>query len=207
MNTQYNYSDVKILQQQIVYQGHFQLEQWKVQFRLFNGRWSETQTREVFERGEAVGVLLFDTNSDQLVLIEQFRVGIAKKAKNPWLMEIVAGVINKGESLEQVARRETLEETGLTITNLLPICEYWVSPGGSSERIYLFCGQVNAQLAQGIHGVAEEGEDIRLQALSLNDVYNLLEQGKFNNSSTIIALQWLQHNEQKVRDAFLGKNG
>jgi len=82
-----------------------------------------------------------------------------------------------------------------------------VSPGGSSERIYLFCGQVNAQLAQGIHGVAEEGEDIRLQALSLNDVYNLLEQGKFNNSSTIIALQWLQHNEQKVRDAFLGKNG
>lgn len=206
MNAQYDRPDVKILQQQIVYQGHFQLEQWKVQFRLFSGGWSETQTREVFERGEAVGVLLFDTSSDQLVLIEQFRVGIAKKAKNPWLMEIVAGVINKGESLEQVARRETLEETGLAITNLIPIFQYWVSPGGSSERIHLFCGQVNAQLAQGIHGVAEEGEDIRLQVLSLNNAYNLLEEGKFNNGSTIIALQWLQHNEQKVRDVFLKKS-
>ena len=116
-----------------------------------------------------------------MVLIEQFRVGIADKAKNPWLIEIVAGVINKGESLEQVARRETQEETGLEITNLFPICQYWVSPGGSSERIYLFCGQVDAELAKGIHGVAEEGEDIRLHVLSLKVAYNLLNQGKFNN--------------------------
>lgn len=206
MNSQDDRSDFKILQKQIVYQGHFQLEQWKVQFRLFSGGWSETQIREIFERGEAVGVLLFDTKSDELVLIEQFRVGIAEKSKNPWLIEIVAGVINKGESLEEVARRETQEETGLTITNLLPICQYWVSPGGSSERMYLFCGQVNAQLAQGIHGMPEEGEDICLKVLNLKVAYNLLNQGKFNNGSTIIALQWLQHNEQKVRDAFLKKS-
>jgi ADP-ribose pyrophosphatase len=207
MNSQFNRSDVKILQQQIVYQGHFQLEQLKVQFRLFNGGWSSPRLREIFERGEAVGVLLFDPNRDQLVLVEQFRVGIANKAKNPWLIEIVAGVINKDESLEQVARRETQEETGLEITNLFPICQYWVSPGGSSERIYLFCGQVDAQLAQGIHGVFEEGEDIRLHVVDLKIAYNLLNQGEFNNGSTIIALQWLQHNEQKVRAAFLKKNG
>ncbi|MFZ0218991.1 MAG: NUDIX domain-containing protein [Candidatus Aquirickettsiella sp.] len=206
MNSQFNCSDVKILQKELVYRGHFQLERWNVQFRLFSGGWSEAQIREVFERGEAVGVLLFDNNSDQLVLVEQFRVGIVNKAKNPWLIEIVAGVINKGESLEQVARRETQEETGLIITSLLPICQYWVSPGGSSECMYLFCGQVNAQLAQGIHGIAEEGEDIRLQVLSLKVAYNLLNQGKFNNGSTIIALQWLQYNEPKVRDAFLKKN-
>ncbi len=206
MNPQFDHSDVKILQQQIVYQGHFQLEQWKVQFRLFNGSWSLPKLREVFERGEAVGVLLFDTNNNQLVLIEQFRVGIAKKEKNPWLIEIVAGVINKGESLEQVARRETQEETGLEITNLFPICQYWVSPGGSSERMHLFCGQIDAELAQGIHGVAEEGEDIRLHVLDLKVAYNLLNQGNFNNGSTIIALQWLQHNEQKVRDTFLKKS-
>lgn len=207
MNPPFDHSDVKIFQQQIVYQGHFQLEQWKVQFRLFNGSWSLPKLREVFERGEAVGVLLFDTNNDQLVLIEQFRVGIAKKEKNPWLIEIVAGVINKGESLEQVARRETQEETGLEIINLIPICQYWVSPGGSSERMYLFCGQVDAELAKGIHGVAEEGEDIRLHVLDLKAAYNLLNQGKFNNGSTIIALQWLQQNEQKLREAFLKKSG
>lgn len=206
MNFQHNCSDFKILQHQIVYRGHFQLERLKVQFRLFSGGWSETQIREVFERGEAVGVLLFDINSDQLVLVEQFRVGIANKVKNPWLIEIVAGVINKGETLVQVAQRETLEETGLTIMNLLPICQYWVSPGGSSERLYLFCGQVNAHLAKGIHGLAEEGEDIRLQVLNLKVAYNLLNEGKFNNGSTIIALQWLQHNEQKVRETFLKKN-
>ena len=207
MNSQFDHSDVKILQQQIVYQGHFQLEQWKVQFRLFDGGWSAPRLREVFERGEAVGVLLFDPHRDQLVLIEQFRVGIANKAKNPWLIEIVAGVIEQGEDLEQVARRETQEESGLEITNLFPICRYWVSPGGSSERISLFCGQVDAELAQGIHGVAEEGEDIRLHVLSLKGAYNLLNQGKINNSSTIIALQWLQHNEHIVRDAFLKKSG
>jgi ADP-ribose pyrophosphatase len=207
MNSQFDRSDVKILQQQIVYQGHFQLEQWKVQFRLFNGGWSPPRLREVFERGEAVGVLLFDSNRDQLVLIEQFRVGIANKAKNPWLIEIVAGVIDKDERLVQVARRETQEETGLEIMNLLPICRYWVSPGGSTERMHLFCGQVDAELAQGIHGVVEEGEDIRLHVLNLKIAYNLLNQGKINNGSTIIALQWLQHNEHIVRDAFLKKSG
>lgn len=203
MNSHLDDSDVKILERQIVYQGHFQIEQWKVQFRLFNGGWSQPRLREVFERGEAVGVLLFDANNDQLVLIEQFRVGIVNKAKNPWLMEIVAGVIKKDESLEQVARRETQEESGLEITNLFPIYQYWVSPGGSSERMYLFCGQINAKLAQGIHGVVEEGEDIRLHVLSLKSAYDLLNQGKINNSSTIIALQWLQLNEQIVRAAFL----
>lgn len=203
MNSHFDDSDVKILKQQIVFQGHFKIEQWKVQFRLFNGGWSQPRLREVFERGEAVGVLLFDANSDQLVLIEQFRVGIVNKAKNPWLMEIVAGVIKEDESLEQVARRETQEESGLEITNLFPIYQYWVSPGGSSERMYLFCGQIDAKLARGIHGVAEEGEDIRLHVLSLKSAFDLLNSGKINNSSTIIALQWLQLNEQIVRAAFL----
>lgn len=203
MNSHFDDSDVKILDQQIVYQGHFQIEQWKVQFRLFEGGWSQPMLREVFERGEAVGVLLFDPNNDQLVLIEQFRVGIVNKAENPWLMEIVAGVIKQDENLEQVARRETQEESGLEITNLFPIYQYWVSPGGSSERMYLFCGQIDAKLARGIHGVAEEGEDIRLHVLSLKSAFDLLNQGKINNSSTIIALQWLQLNEQIVRAAFL----
>jgi ADP-ribose pyrophosphatase len=206
MNSHSDRSDVKILQQQIVYQGHFQIEQLKVQFRLYNGKWSQPRLREVFERGEAVGVLLFDAYNDQLVLIEQFRVGIARKAKSPWLIEIVAGVIDTDESVEQAARRETLEESGLEIKNLFPIYQYWVSPGGSSERIYLFCGQVDAKLAQGIHGVSEEGEDIRLHVLNVKTAYSLLNQGKINNGSTIIALQWLQHNEQIVRDAFLKKS-
>lgn len=203
MRLQFTRSDVRILDRKNIYQGHFQLEQLKLQYRLFRGGWSHPQLREVFERGEAVGVLLFDIKCNQLVLIEQFRPGIATKAEKPWLIEIVAGVIDKDESLNQVAIRETQEETGLEIINLLPICQYWVSPGASTEQIYLFCGQVDSRLAQGIHGLLEEGEDIRLHVLSLQAAYNLLDEGKINNSSTIIALQWLQRHEKTVRTAWL----
>lgn len=205
MRPNFTRADVKILQRKTVYAGHFQLEQLKLQYRLFQGGWSPPLLREVFERGEAVGILLFDTENNKLVLIEQFRPGLAIKAQVPWLIEIVAGVIGQNERLEQVARRETQEETGLMVTNLFPICHYWVSPGGSSERIYLFCGQVDSKLAQGIHGLVEEGEDIRLHILSPQQAYNLLDEGKINNSPTIIALQWLRQYEQSVRRAWLTK--
>ncbi len=85
MNSHFDRSDVKILQQQIVYQGHFQIKQLKVQFRLYNGEWSQPRLREVFERGDAVGILLFDVHNDQLVLIEQFRVGALGEKMSPWV--------------------------------------------------------------------------------------------------------------------------
>ncbi len=192
-------TDVRVLERQCVYQGHFRLERLKLQYRLFNGGWSQPFFREVFERGEAVGILLFDPRRDQLVLIEQFRAGIIMKTKNPWLIEIAAGVIDPGESPEQVAQRETQEETGLVVQNLFFISRHWVSPGGSTEQISLFCGQVDASQAQGIHGLASEGEDIRLHVLNVKEAYDLVNKGKFNNATTIIALLWLQQNEKIVR--------
>lgn len=205
MQPTFTSKDVKILDQGRVYQGHFQLDCLKLQYRLFNGGWSEPVFREVFERGDAVAVLLFDPPRDQLVLIEQFRVGTLTKTNNPWLIEIVAGVMDAEESVEQVAKRETKEETGLNLLNLFPISHYWVSPGGSTERISLFCGQVDSSLAQGIHGLASESEDIRLHIVPLKEAYNLVNEGKIDNATTIIALLWLQQNEQKVRKAWLTK--
>lgn len=203
MQPNFTSKDVKILEQRRVYQGHFQLDCLKLQYRLFNGGWGKPVFREVFERGDAVAVLLFDPQRDQLVLIEQFRIGTLKKTNNPWLIEIVAGVMDAEESAEQVAKRETKEETGLSLHNLFPISHYWVSPGGSTERIYLFCAQVDSSLAQGIHGLASEGEDIRLHLVPLKEAYNLVNEGKIDNATTIIALLWLQQNEQKVRKAWL----
>lgn len=194
--------DVKILEQQCVYKGYFQIGRLKLQYRLFNGGWSKPVYREVFKRGDAVAVLLFDPKCDQLVLIEQFRVGTLLKTKNPWIIEIVAGVIDTAETFEQVARRETQEETGLSLSNLIPISHHWVSPGGSTERIFLFCAQVDSSQAQGIHGLADEGEDIRLHVIPLKKAYNLVNDGKIDNATTIIALLWLQQNEQKVRKAW-----
>ena len=202
MESCFTRADVKVLERQCVYQGHFRLERLKLQYRLFNGGWSQPFSREVFERGDAVGILLFDPQRDQLVLIEQFRVGIMMKTENPWLIEIAAGVIDAGESPEQVAHRETQEETGLAVQNLFFISRHWVSPGGSTEQISLFCGQVDASQAQGVHGLASEGEDIRLHILNVKEAYNLVNKGKIDNATTIIALLWLQQNEKMLRDTW-----
>jgi ADP-ribose pyrophosphatase len=195
-------ADVKLKDRQCVYQGHFRLERLKVQYKLFAGGWSQPFIREVFERGEAVAILLFDPQRDALVLIEQFRVGIVNKTETPWIIEIVAGVIDTKESPEQVARRETQEETGLALQNLFFIGRHWVSPGGSTERISLFCGHVDASKAHGFHGLAKEGEDIRLHVLKTKVAYHLVNTGKFDNATTIIALLWLQQNEEIVRKAW-----
>ncbi|MDQ8039043.1 MAG: NUDIX domain-containing protein [Rickettsiella sp.] len=207
MGFHFTKADVEILEQKTVYQGYFRLEQLRLRYRLFNGGWSKAVNREVFERGEAVGVLLFDPERNQLVLIEQFRAGIMLKTENPWIIEIVAGVIDDDEGQmvqkelaeQKTATRETQEETGLTVHNLFFISRHWVSPGGSTERISLFCGQIDSSQAQGVHGLANEGEDIRLHVLDVKKAYKLVNEGKFDNATTIIALLWLQQNEKMVR--------
>ncbi|WP_010597811.1 NUDIX domain-containing protein [Rickettsiella massiliensis] len=126
-------TDVKMLECKLVYQGYFQMQRIKLQHRLFAGGWSQPLFREVFVRGEAVGVLLFDPKQDQLVLIEQLRAGIVNQSSQPWLVEIVAGMTEPGEDKQTVAQRETREETGLLLQNIYPITQYWLSPGGSNE--------------------------------------------------------------------------
>jgi ADP-ribose pyrophosphatase len=202
MNSYFTSTDVKLLERKCLYQGHFQLNCLKLQYRLFDGNWSRAFYREIFERGDSVGVLLFDPHRNAIVLIEQFRVGTVLKTENSWLLEIVAGVINPLESPIQVAERETQEETGLILQNLFPIYQYWVSPGGSTEQITLFCAKVDSSEAKGIHGLASEGENIRLHVVNLQDAYNLVNAGKIDNATTIISLLWLQQNEQNVRQFF-----
>ena len=191
--------DVKILDQLAVHQGYFQLDRLNVQIRLFAGGWSEPLVRELFKRSEAVGVLLFDPLLDQIILVEQFRAGIVLATEYPWLMEIVAGSIDPQESAEQAAVRETEEEAGLVVRKLIHISQHWVSPGASNERITLYCGEVDANKAQGFHGLSNEGEDIRLRIVKLETAFTWLEKGKIDNASTLISLLWLQRHEQLVR--------
>jgi ADP-ribose pyrophosphatase len=114
-------------------------------------------------------------------------------------MEIVAGIIEEGESAEEVVSREAVEEAGCTIQELIPICDFLVSPGGTSERIALFCGKVDAQGVGGIHGLDEENEDIRVTVVSYQEALALLVNGRINSASPIIALQWLIMNHERVR--------
>lgn len=190
----------EILDQSSGYRGFFRLEKYRLRHELFAGGWSPEMTRECLERGHAVAVLLYDPERDQLVLLEQFRVGALEFPGGPWLLEIVAGIIDHpGETTEDVARRETVEEAGCQLLDLVPIHHYLVSPGGTSESITLFCGQVDAgTVAPGVRGVAAEHEDIQVHVVSRAEALELLHSGRINSAAPIIALQWLELNRSKL---------
>ena len=189
----------EVLDKSICYSGFFRMEKYRLRHELFAGGWSPEMTRECLERGHAVAVLLYDPDSDQVVLLEQFRVGALEFPGGPWLLEIVAGIMDEpGETTEEVARRETVEEAGCEILDLIPICHYLVSPGGTSESITLFCGRVDTSRIGGLRGVVEEHEDIRLHVVSRSEALNLLHSGRINSAAPIIALQWLELNRLKL---------
>lgn len=193
---QYQY---KVLRKDVCYQGFFRLERYRIRHELFAGGWSDEIVRELLERGHAAAVLPYDPEGDSVVMIEQFRIGAMQTPTGPWLLEFVAGIIDPDEEPEQVVVREALEEMGSEVTDLVPILAYHVSPGGCSERIHLFCGRVDARLTGGVHGIAEEGEDIRVRVLLFEEAFALLNAGKITSATAIIALQWLALNRERLR--------
>jgi ADP-ribose diphosphatase len=194
--------DVEIIDKSRRYKGFFEIVSYRFRHRLFAGGWSAELHREVFERGHAVGVLPYDPAADAVVLIEQFRIGALVAGMAPWQTEIVAGIIEEGEKIEDVARRETMEEAGAAVSELIPICRYLVSPGGASESVQLYCGRVDSKGLGGIHGLADEHEDIRVDVQSVDEALAALAAGRIGNAVTIIALQWLALNRDKVRAAW-----
>lgn len=196
-------ADVEIFEKTICFEGFFRLERYCLRHRLFSGKWSRPLTREIFERGHAAAVLPYDPIRDEVILIEQFRVGALAAPSGPWLLEIVAGMIEADETVQEVVIRESLEEADCVITDLIPLYDFLVSPGGTTERIALFCGRIDATHAGGVHGVSEEGEDIKVHVIRLDAALALLQSGKINSASAIIALQWLALNRHHVQSLWL----
>lgn len=192
-------ADVEISGEHTVFQGFFTMKSYQFRHRLFRGGWSETVTREMFERGHAVVVLPFNPQSDEVVLIEQIRLGALPTSGSPWLLEAVAGMFGPAEDAEQVARREAEEEAGLMLGRLLPMLSYLSSPGGTTERIHLYLGELCGPVQGGVFGLAEEHEDIKVHVLSRMQAVELLNAGKIDNAATVIALQWLSLHLVSVR--------
>ena len=155
--------------------------------------------REIFERGHASVLLPFDPVRDEVVLIEQIRIAAYDTSDTPWLLELVAGMIEPGESVEEVARREAMEEAGLLVGRTKPVLNYLASPGGTSERLSILVGEVDATQAEGIHGLVEENEDIRVHVVSREQAYQWVNEGKIDNAASVIALLWLQLHYQEIR--------
>lgn len=192
-------SDVEILARDTCFQGYFRIDRYRLRHRLHGGGWSGEMTRELFERGHAVAVVPYDPMADAVVLIEQFRVGAYAAGFPCWLTEIVAGIIDEGETPEAVARRETVEEAGCTILDLVPVCRYMASPGGTSESVTLFCGRVDSTGVGGIHGLPDEHEDIRVEVVPWAEARRRLDEDRIGNAVTIIALQWLALHRDALR--------
>ncbi len=191
--------DVDIVSKTICFQGFFRIEKYRLRHTLFAGGMSEEMSRELFERGHAVAMLPYDPQLDKVVLIEQFRIGAINDVNGPWMTEIVAGMIGEGETAEEVAQRESLEESGCRVTALQHICSYYPSPGACSETIELFCGRVDASQAGGIHGLDHENEDIRVITVDIDEAFSWIESGRLNSAAVIMALQWLAMNKSMLK--------
>lgn len=195
-------NDYKITKRESAYRGFFHVEKIQLSHKLFAGGWNQPLTRELLHRGDAVGVLPYDPLSDEIVLIEQFRIGVTaggEQPRSPWLLELVAGMVEPGENRQAVAVREAVEEADCEVRDLLPIAKYYPSPGGCSEFIQIYCGRTDTEGLGGVYGCEQEGEDIRVHVMPREQGYRHLEEGDIADAQTIIALQWLQLNYQQLQ--------
>lgn len=193
----------KILQTEVMADGFLPVKRYCLQHSLFAGGMSAELIRERVEGYRAASLLPYDPITDEVVLIEQFRIGAIEDAAGAWILEVVGGIIEGEQNPEQVARREAMEEAGCAVDELVSICEFMVSPGTTTERIHLFCGRVDASKADGIHGIDDEGEDIRVVVMPADEAIDGIGSGRINSTASIIALQWLALNRKELRQRWM----
>ena len=197
-------SHFKIESEQTISDGFLKLKRFELRHQLFNGGTSELLVREALVRQSSVGVLLFDPSKNCIALVEQFRVGPALDQEDPWILEIVAGLSEAGETIEQLAHREVFEESGYRVDELIPIGNIYVSPGGNNERIQLFCGLLDLDQQPNhnheVYGLKEEHEDIKVHLFSVNEAYSMICDGRIANAAAVIAIQWLQLNKLRFHE-------
>ena len=185
-------ADVDIIERETLFQGFFRVDRLTLRHRLYQGGWSAPLRRELFMRQPAAAVLPYDPVRQEILMIEQFRVGALGDRASPWCLEMIAGIADKpGESSADLIRREALEEAGLRLGEMESIARYMPSPGGSNERLEIFLARADLSGAGGIFGVADESEDIRALVLPVSAIDSLLAGPLIDNAASIIALQWL----------------
>ena len=198
MVKQFSKDDFQIESKDSLYKGFLSVNQYTLKHKLFAGGWGPSITRELMERGDAVVVIPYDPITQELVVLEQFRMGAMKNEYGPWLLEFVAGMFDGDETPEQVAHRELFEEAGLRAKQLVKALSYYSSPGGTDERLTIYIAEVDASQAAELAGVESEHEDIRVHVKPFESVIEWLEQGRINNAASVIGLQWLQLHINKL---------
>ncbi len=191
---------VELIRKETPFQGYFRVDRYHVRHSQFRGGMGPEISREVFERGHAGAVVPYDPQTNEIVLIEQFRAGaLAANDPDPWLVEIVAGIIEPGETAENVVERETMEEAGVSVFDLIPLGKHYMTPGGSSESIAFFAGRCDATSVGGVHGLISEGEDIRAFTLPLPDAVEMVLDNRIRNATAALGVMLLQARLEDLR--------
>ena len=197
--SQFNHDDIELKPIERVYDGFFKINTYRFHHALFAGGKSGEVKREILERGHAVAVLPYDPETDQVLLIEQIRIGALASKQSPWLLECIAGMADGSTDYEDVAKREAFEEAGIELNELEFMMSYLSSPGGTTERLYLYLARTDlAGYQGGIFGLDNEDEDIKTHVMSYDEALLRLEQGEIDNAATVISLQWLALNKQRI---------
>jgi len=195
--------DVDVVGSDWVYRGFFGVRKLTLRHKLFAGGWSEPFSRELFERGDAVAVLPWDPVRDEIIMVEQFRAGAIRNADSPWMLFLLAGIVESNENDIDVVHREAKEEAGCVLDAIKPIATFYPSAGGCSEQIRLFVGRVVEAGVGGVHGLEHENEDLLVHAVSRQDALQMLDADQINNGHTLIALQWLARHGEALRQEWL----
>jgi ADP-ribose pyrophosphatase len=193
-------SDVEIIDKKRTFNGFFKIDEYHFRHALFSGGQSDVIVREIFERGDAVAVLPYDPKLNAVLLIEQIRIGALSETKSPWLLEVIAGMTDGSLDYEAVVRKEAQEESGIKLNHVELMLSYLSSPGGTSERIYLYYAETDLSEVGGVFGAPDEGEDIKVHIVPIEQAFALVDNGEVDNAATIICLQWLKLNQDKLKE-------
>ena len=190
---------IEVLDKEWLSHGFMKLAKYTVQHERFDGGTIGPFTREIVVRRPAVGVLPYDPVADKFLLIEQFRLAAHLAGMPAWQREVIAGISDREESPEALARREAIEEANCNVTDLIEMTRFLPSPGMTNEVLILFCGRMDSSQSTGVHGLANEHEDIRSTLFDGKEISALLAHGTTGNGPLMIALHWMQANRERVR--------
>lgn len=210
MATLPHHPDAQIISNETAWKGRFSVEVVKFRQRRFDGAMSGVRTWELLCRGRAAGVLPYDPITDQVALIEQFRLPALAAGLEPVMVEIPAGLCDAGEDPAKTVIREAQEEMKLPVDLLEPIGDFLLTPGASDERCTMFVGRIHAPQAGpdgiiGQGGLAAEQEDIRVRLHSATAAIEAAAAGRYANSVTAIALLWLAVRRDWLRAHWSGR--
>ncbi len=195
--------DVEVDAVRAAYEGFLGITVHTLRHRRFDGAMSPTLTRELMERGTSVCVLPYDPRADRVLLIRQFLLGAFVAGVAPRPLQVVAGGVKPGEGDEDVARREAMEEAGCALKRLARAQAFLPSPGGTSERVVAFCGEADLSRASGVHGLASEDEDIKVEVVDADVAIALLDAGAIEAGPAVVILQWFARHRERLRAEWL----